>query len=137
MPKKTARPRTPRLSDAEKEFARLIERVERCEQRLSEESPQGPLGLLPDVDVVLRVARSEYESLSGGGTRDCQQVVRNIVRLLAEKVNPDAASLALNVLEDAFAATEDLAVRSGYFVGLGRGMAWMSELESAAIGGAR
>lgn len=148
MPKKTLQQNqqtdraNKRKADRKKGFDRLLARLDRIENSLTE---QGVLDieLLPDPDVVLRVARTEYDTLSGDSVRATQQIMRNIVGILTEKANPALdPTLILEQTQMAFDATEALAVRAGFFVGLSRGMSSAFTLSglsrrSAAKGGAR
>ena len=108
------------------ELDRLIADLERIEEYLKEEGVTG-LQLLPDLDVIMRVARREYDALNPAGTRANQQILKNLVGILAERGTPDpleARAAALDLANKAIDATEDLGVRSGFFVGLAHGMAW-------------
>ena len=105
----------------------LLSCLERIEGHLEQEGADRN-SLLPDADVLLRVARREYKTIDPEPTRAHQQVLENVVKLLAEKVSPkEGSTLALGVVQDAIHATEELALRAGYFVGLARGMAWTAQ----------
>jgi hypothetical protein len=108
--------------------------LERIEGHLEREGADHS-SVLPPVDVLLRVARREYKAINPKPTRAHQQVLKNVVKLLAEKVSPkEGSTLAMAVVQNAIHATEELALRAGYFVGLARGMAWKAQRGAEAVG---
>jgi hypothetical protein len=128
MTRKSVRAKSKHAKSAQDlEFDRIVARLERIESHLHEEQPGfNALELLPEPDVTIRLARREYDTLNPGPVREYQAVIRTLVQTLAEQRNPlEGGVLAMTVLNDALDATENLAVRAGFFVGLARGIAWI------------
>ena len=137
MAKRTSAPRKSKTAQTDEELglASLLARIERIQALFHEEAPDEDRFLLPDVDVVARVVRREYATLNGADTDGHQQIMRNGIRMSFEAMGlPEASGPALELLEAAFASTEDLAIRSAYFVGLSRGIGWTLETKKRLPG---
>jgi hypothetical protein len=105
----------------------LITRVERVERRLREEGfDDGPEGLvlLPDFDVIKKVAQTEYASYGDKGARQHQRLMKLFVEGIEQKLNFPADASPSSFLNDTLDATENLSLRCGFFIGLSRGMQW-------------
>jgi hypothetical protein len=122
MPRTKQKPA--RSAKVDPELDRILDHLERAAKYLNEESPRFQ-GLLPDIDAMQRTARRMAAHLNPDPVAVRQEVARNLVRVLASKANPkEGGALALQFLEDAFDATEDLATRAAYLVGCAVGVDW-------------
>jgi hypothetical protein len=129
--RKTPKPKQAHVPDAgyvdDDSFDRFVARSNRIDQQLRDENIWGEL--FPGPDVLLRIVRHEYDTLSPESARQYQDLLRALVASLARQVNPEeGGKLALEVVENALTATEDLAVRSTFFIGLTCGMIWLTNL---------
>jgi hypothetical protein len=124
---------------AEDDFECITTRLDRIHAYLQREAPWSEQEILPSVDVVQRVARLEYETLSDAGAKAHQQLLRNVLTVLIQRYMPkarqaEALEAAFEVIQGTLDATEDLALRAGFFVGLTHGMCHMAVLTDAATG---
>lgn len=120
MKKSTRKARKSVAADID-ETTRFVSRIDRVSTSL-ERAGVTPTTLLPDLDVVLGIAQQEYATLNIEPVQAHQMILRNIVRIGLTKANPKASpddhALIQKAVDDAFEATEQIAVRSGFFVGL-------------------
>jgi hypothetical protein len=79
--------------------------------------------------IVRRVAVREYNHLNPEPTRARQDLLTKLVTAMAVRMQAPNISLLEQVVKDALAATEDLALRSGFFVGMAHGAAWGMNFE--------
>lgn len=126
-PRVTSKKRS-RKTAAGREYDRIWDRLQRNADALDQEKFD-PRQLLPPFEVIQRIVRREYETLNPTPVRAHQQLLRNFVRALAAKVNPNTTiglSAVDDCVTDALNATEDLAVRAAFFVGMTVGFNWLT-----------
>ncbi len=131
--RKTARPKAKAIGHiSESDLKDLTARIDRTIALLAKENAWEEGEVLPDLDAMLRVARIESETLNPEPVQQAQQILRNGIRLTSEVVDMAAVlEPMLEAVQRALDATEELAARSGFFVGLACGTKLMMDIYEA------